>query len=74
MLNNKLYIHIKGIENGFILKDLTDQKDGEEPKTYVATNLADLRKQISDLIELRLKKNDVSINSKKDIIYQEPPF
>lgn len=57
MPKDKLHIHVTTIENGYILKDLTDQKDKDspKPKTYVATSMKDLKDRINTLVDDRLE-------------------
>jgi len=47
----KFHIHVTTVENGYLMKDLTDQKDGVQPKTYVATSMKDLKDRIIALID-----------------------
>jgi hypothetical protein len=53
-MTDKFHIHIKTIENGYILKDLTGQKEGVDPKTYVATTMKDLKDRILSLVDTHL--------------------
>lgn len=60
MPRDKLHIHIKTVENGYIMKDLTDQKDKEwlELKTYVATSMKDLKSRINILVDDHLPSHE----------------
>lgn len=57
---NKLYLHIEGIENGFIVKDLTSVKEEngkkrKSEKTYVANSSESLKKIVLGLLDEHLK-------------------
>ena len=51
-----LYIHVESVDNGYILKDLTKNKENKDvkPKTYIAIDKAQLREQINELIDVHL--------------------
>ena len=51
---SNLTINIEVVENGYILKDLTNRVEGKRPLMKVATDVNSLKNQLSDLIHDRL--------------------
>ena len=68
-MTDRFHIHVKTTEHGYTVTDVSGQKEGVDPKTYVATTMKDLKDYILSLVDDHLPSQK---SSEVDVVPDNP--